>query len=148
VRELYFAYGSNMSRRRLAERIGAPEALGPASLGGHRLRFNKPSKDGSGKANLVPHPDHTAWGVLWWIHPDSWPILDGFEPGYTRSACRVRDTSGDWHTAQVYLWSSPGPEQKPFAGYLAHILEGAQEHHLPPDFIRQLAAVPSRPDPD
>ena len=148
MHELYFAYGSNLSRRRLAERIGAPEALGAASLDDHRLVFNKPSSDGSGKANLVPDPGHIAWGVLWRIRAKTWPTLDGFEPGYTRTPCRVRDASGGRHEAQVYLWSSPGPKQKPFAGYLAYLVEGAREHGLPADFIRLLAAVPSRPDPD
>ena len=45
----YFAYGSNMSTRRLQGRVSA-EPRGVASLERHALRFHKQSTDGSGKA--------------------------------------------------------------------------------------------------
>jgi hypothetical protein len=109
--------------------------------------FNKPSSDGSGKANLVPAPGETAWGVIWSIPGEAWASLDRFEPGYTRAPCRVRDASGHWHAAQTYLFAQPGPEQLPFATYLAYLCEGAREHDLPADYIRGLRARPSRPDP-
>lgn len=148
VRELYFAYGSNLSSQRLALRIPDPEAAGVARLDDHRLLFNKPSRDGSGKANLVPAPGEAAWGVLWSISVDAWPILDRFEPGYLRRDCQVHDRSGRPHSAQVYLWQEATPEQRPFAGYLAHVLAGAREHGLPAESIGYLAGTTTRPDPE
>jgi len=147
MRELYFAYGSNLSTRRLAERIPNPRPVAVAQLDAHRLVFNKPSADGSGKANLIPEPGSVAWGVVWSIPLAAWPTLDGFEPGYRRAPCRVRDGAGQWHSAQVYLWESADAEQLPYAGYVAHLLEGAREHGLPDAFIHFLAGVRTRPDP-
>ncbi|MDG2333671.1 MAG: gamma-glutamylcyclotransferase [Myxococcota bacterium] len=147
MRELYFAYGSNLSTRRLAERIPHPQPVAVAELDAHRLVFNKPSADGSGKANLIPEPGSVAWGVVWSIPATAWTALDGFEPGYRRTPCRVRDDAGQWHNAQVYLWESPDPEQLPYAGYVEHLLQGAREHGLPDGFIRFLAGVRTRPDP-
>ena len=148
MHELYFAYGSNLSSRRLGERISGARALAAAQLDDYRLVFNKPSRDGSGKANLIPAKDHRAWGVIWSIPADTWSILDQFEPGYARDACRVRDEAGGWHSAQVYLWLTPSPEQAPFASYLNHIREGALEHALPASFLEQLRGVSCRPDPE
>ena len=147
MRELYFAYGSNLSSRRLAERIPGARAVGAGHLDDYRLVFNKPSLDGSGKANLIPAPNQRAWGVIWSIPDETWPTLDGFEPGYARTPCRVRDESEQWHAAQVYLWLSPSPEQLPFASYLHHIREGALEHALPASFLEQIDRVRTRPDP-
>ena len=147
VRELYFAYGSNLSTRRLAERIPDPRPIAVAGLDAHLLVFNKPSADGSGKANLVPKTGSVAWGVVWSIPAAAWATLDGFEPGYRRTPCRVRDGAGQWHYAQVYLWESSGAEQLPYASYVGHLLEGAREHGLPDAFIRFLAGVRTQPDP-
>jgi hypothetical protein len=148
VRELYFAYGSNLSGRRLGQRVPGARALGAAELDAYRLTFNKPSSDGSGKANLVSAPGAKAWGVVWSLPASAWRTLDGFEPGYARRPCRVRGVGGEWHSAQVYLWLAPGPEQPPFASYLEHLREGAREHGLPAEFLEQLSRVDARPDPE
>jgi gamma-glutamylcyclotransferase len=50
----YFAFGSNMLLERIKKRVPSARALGIATLGGYALRFNKLSKDGSAKANIVP----------------------------------------------------------------------------------------------
>ncbi|MDE0887479.1 MAG: gamma-glutamylcyclotransferase [Myxococcota bacterium] len=147
MRELYFAYGSNLSTRRLAERIPNPRPVAVAQLDAHRLVFNKPSADGSGKANLIPEPGSVAWGVVWSIPATAWTTLDGFEPGYRRTSCRIHDGAGQSHCAQVYLFEAPGTEQLPYAGYVEHLLEGAREHGLPETFVRFLTGVRTRPDP-
>ncbi|MCS5636937.1 MAG: gamma-glutamylcyclotransferase [Myxococcota bacterium] len=147
MRDLYFAYGSNLSFRRLAERIPSPESLGAGRLADYRLVFNKPSADGSAKANLLPSPGEEAWGVLWSISSEAWPVLDGFEPGYARTPCRVRDAAGQARAASVYLWPGEGREEAPYDWYLEYLLEGARENTLPPEYVRWLAAVRTRPDP-
>jgi hypothetical protein len=147
VPDLYFAYGSNLSYRRLAERIPGPESLGAARLADYRLVFNKLSTDGSGKANLVPCPGEEAWGVLWRISQRAWPVLDGFEPGYTRTPCSVRDGADRAHAASVYLRPGEGPEEAPYDWYLEFLLEGARENGLPAEYVRRLSAVRTKPDP-
>ena len=48
---IYFAYGSNMSLRRLRRRVPAAEVIGTAALAGHTLRFHKAGRDGSAKCD-------------------------------------------------------------------------------------------------
>ena len=54
---LYFAYGSNMSIRRLQSRDINPVKVNVARLYGHTLKFHKPSKDGSGKCDVFKTDD-------------------------------------------------------------------------------------------
>lgn len=48
-----FCYGSNMSSERITERCSSSRFISRARVTGWKLLFNKRSKDGSGKANLV-----------------------------------------------------------------------------------------------
>jgi cation transport regulator ChaC len=62
----YFAYGSNLSKEQMEERIGSSREARVAWLTGYRLVFNKRSKkDGTGKANIVPAAGATVWGVVY-----------------------------------------------------------------------------------
>ncbi len=137
--ELYFAYGSNMSSRRLSARVTGARSLGRAHLDGWRLAFNKPGRDGSGKANLLETPAGGTWGVLYEIPTDEWSVLDDFEPGYFRTRFRLlRD--GQNLAAQAYVFADPRGARptRPSAMYLAHLLEGASEHELPTHHIEYI----------
>ena len=46
---LYFAYGSNMSERRLQKRVDSAKVVGTGGLKNHCLTFHKVSKDESRK---------------------------------------------------------------------------------------------------
>jgi hypothetical protein len=72
---------------RIKKRVPSARALGVATLGGYALRFNKLSKDGSAKANIVPSADPRAvvYGVLYDLDEDERPGLDraeGLGKGY------------------------------------------------------------------
>lgn len=72
-----------------------PEASGePARLDGYALRFNKRSKDGSGKANIEPRDGGTVWGVFYVISAADLTVLDKGEGGYARIRRRVVRHSG------------------------------------------------------
>ena len=146
--ELYFAYGSNMSRRRLLSRVSAARVLGRARVDGWRLGFDKPGRDGSGKANLVEQPEAHAWGVIYELPTADWPVLDRFEPGYRRERLRVA-LDARTLVVQSYLFTArievppqievpPGP---PTQEYLEHLLEGADEHGLPAAYIDSIRAA-------
>jgi len=144
MQELYFAYGSNMSSRRLRERLPSARSLGQASLADHRLATNKPGRDGSGKANLVATDGQRAWGVLYAVTVSDWRVLDRFELDYLRVHCEVVDHQHQRRIAHFYVWNRLGPELAPFDWYLAHLVEGAREHGLPRHYIAQLEAWPRR----
>ncbi len=61
----YFAYGSNMSSRRLMDRVPSAQFVSIGKLGEHRLRYHKKSKDGSGKCDIehTENPENSVWNV-------------------------------------------------------------------------------------
>lgn len=140
MRELYYAYGSNMSTRRLLTRVPAARSLGRARLVGMRLVCNKPGRDGSGKANLELDPAAHVWGVLYEIQVDHWALLDRHESGYERKRHHVQTGDGRSHDAQLYLYLGDGSNWLPNASYREHLLEGAREHRLPEAFVETIAS--------
>ena len=99
--EFYFAYGSNMSSARLRQRVPAARSLGRAQLAGFRLTWNKPARDGSGKANIVLAEAGSVWGVLYEFSPSDWTPLDDIEESYTRELHPVLDQYGETVRAQT-----------------------------------------------
>jgi hypothetical protein len=91
---VYFAYGSNLSQRRLRERIGAASPLGIARLTDYRLVCDKLGADGSAKANLSPAPGGVVLGASYRVTEAALAILDGFEGGYDRVTLRVQPLAG------------------------------------------------------
>jgi gamma-glutamylcyclotransferase len=151
VSNLYFAYGSNMSRARLQARIPTAQSIGAAWMDGWRLACNKRGVDGTGKANLVSAVGFQAWGVLYRLDDDHWETLDTFEPGYVRSMVKVNAYKGQQsvdlskrESAQIYLATNVGSEIAPADWYREHLLIGAREHDLPEEIIRQIETLAGR----
>ena len=69
---LYFAYGSNMSERRLRVEKRAPSAkvIGTGVLNNHCLTFHKRSEDRSGKCTIECSESDKVYGVLFKINKD------------------------------------------------------------------------------
>lgn len=149
---LYFAYGSNMSPRRLRQRVGGVEVLGRASLQGYRLRFHKRSiRDGSAKCDVVACPGEWVHGVLYRLPEEALAVLDAFEGnhrGYERAALGVRRESGESVEAQVYLATLIDDRLHPYDWYKRHVLAGAREAGLPAGYVARIEAVEAIPDPD
>lgn len=142
--ELYFAYGSNMRRTRMLERVPSAESLGAAMLAGHGLRLNKRGRDGSAKANLVVATSEHVWGVLYRIQPGDWHALDRVEGGYERHAVTL-DLSGSEHEATTYRSNRLLEGHLAFDWYLAHLRDGAREHALPAPWLELLDALRGLP---
>ncbi len=150
--EHVFAYGSNMCSGRLRDYSVSPERPGePALLRGYRLRFNKPSKDGSGKANVEPDPAGEVWGVLYALPDAHLAALDkGEGPGYARQREVVQTRAGADVQAWVYVAVSPAadPSLRPYGWYKRFLVEGAREHGLPNAYVQALEAIGSMEDPN
>ncbi|MBT36960.1 MAG: hypothetical protein CL938_00225 [Deltaproteobacteria bacterium] len=56
VRDVYFAYDSNLHSARIVSRVPSARTLGAHLLESIRFTLDKPCRDGSAKANLCPHP--------------------------------------------------------------------------------------------
>lgn len=150
---LYFAYGSNMSSRRLRMRLARVRALGRASLPGHRRVFHKSGMDGSAKCDAWPTDCSVdvLQGVLYRVPDDGWPVLDRFEgvgSGYRRVAVTVRTGREGLRPAWTYRATRLDPLARPYCWYLGHVLAGALEFGLRDDVVDALRAEPCVPDPD
>lgn len=150
---LYFAYGSNLSTRRLLQRAPSATVISVARLDRHRLSFHKRSHDGSAKCDI----EHTGqdgdvvYGVVFKIKDADKRVIDrceGLGNGYQIKTVRVTTDDGSTLQAFTYYATHIDPSLKPYHWYKEHVLRGAREFQFPPDYIRAIEQVASRPDPD
>lgn len=149
---LYFAYGSNLLSRRLRQRTASALAVGRGVMLRHALRWHMASTDGSGKCDVVAQDDHdgAVHGVVYRIDQAEKHLLDHAESlgvGYREEQVIV-DLGAQQVAASVYRALRIDAAAVPYDWYLALVLGGAREHALPAHYLRQLAAVTTRPDPD
>ncbi len=147
----YFAYGSNMSIRRLGARVVGARRLGALALAGYQLRFHKVGQDGSGKcdAYFTGEPRHRVWGALYWMDAAAKTTLDRIEgvgQGYRHQALLLPGQGAP--SAFLYVATRCDLNLRPFHWYREHVLQGARELGLPRDYQAAIAAIPCRADPD
>jgi gamma-glutamylcyclotransferase len=147
MRRIYFAYGSNMKVERLIKRAPSAKTLGRAIISDKQVVFNKLSKTGSGKANIVDTPRKTTWGVLFEIDVTDIPKLDNAEEGYKRQNILVVDDNQISVRAFTYVAMKKKDGLKPFDWYLTLMIQGAKENNLPKDYVENLRKFVSVPDP-
>lgn len=148
----YFAYGSNMSLKRLTRRIPA-EKLGVATLNAHRLAFTKPSEtDGSAKCDICPTENQSdvVYGVLYTFDEEHKPVLDTYEGlgyGYTSEKVMV-SFKGQAMEAITYRAVNRNDSLKPFKWYREHVIRGARENGMPDSYVKNIQSIPAKTDPD
>jgi hypothetical protein len=147
----YFAYGSNMSTRRLSARVADARPLGTGILHGHELRFHKRGRDGSGKCDAyrVEREEARVFGVLFTLPPSAKAALDRFEglgAGYEEKVVSVNTTDGSLTRAVTYYATDIEDGLLPYCWYKHHVLAGAKEFRLPADYVRTIANVPHASD--
>ncbi len=148
----YFAYGSNMSTRRLVTRVPAARAISVAALPHHRLVFHKVGKDGSAKcdAQLMWGARHEVVGVVFEIDAREKTLLDikeGLGNGYAQKTVNVITPDARCLTAFMYYATITDASLKAFHWYKEHVLRGAREHGLARAYIRAIERIESVPDP-
>lgn len=149
---VYFAYGSNMSQRRLRARVPSAEFLGIGILECHALAFHKISKkDGSGKCNIVKSDNAAVYGALFKISKAELSALDTYEgngKGYERRTIKVQNHLGQSVDAWTYVATNINPSLRPYPWYKRHVLEGAREINLPKEYLRLIETTEVMVDPD
>lgn len=146
---LYFAYGSNVSPRRLLRRLGAQLLDSPdlphgiAVVPAYCVRFHKVLGDGSGAADLVERDECSvlppARGLVWRVSAQGLRLLDDCEGVSWGHYRRVRQTltlvTGEMVDAWAYLAepSLVGRGLRPSRRYLQYLLDGARRF-LSPDY--------------
>lgn len=142
MRVLYFAYGSNMSSARLRSRVPSARTVGRALLKDWMVVFNKRSKDGTGKANLVERRGAETWGVLYEIDVRDLDMLDRAEGGYQRVTVQVCKPDESVVEAVTYISENLTDDPTADGRYKKLLLSGAREHNLPPSYIAYLEGLP------
>jgi phage replication-related protein YjqB (UPF0714/DUF867 family) len=135
-RHPYFAYGSNLCVRQMAQRCPDAADPRPALLSDHDWLINQ-----RGVATVEPFTGSQVHGVLWQVSDHDLATLDsaeGVPVRYRRDRLTVYTKNG-LSPAWVYIDPrvTPGP---PRPGYLPRIIDGAVEHGLPQrwiDFLRR-----------
>ncbi|MEE2852767.1 MAG: poly-gamma-glutamate hydrolase family protein [Actinomycetota bacterium] len=133
---LYFAYGSNLCVRQMAQRCPDAARPRPAVLADHDWLINQ-----RGVATVEPLAGNEVHGVVWQISDGDLATLDsaeGVPVRYRRDEMTVHTDDGP-ASAWVYIDHrvTPGP---PRPGYLPKIIDGATQHGLPQrwvDFLRR-----------
>jgi hypothetical protein len=139
----YFAYGSNMSTRRLRARAPSCRFLARGTLKQYQLRFHKRSIDGSAKCDafFTGNAEDRVLGVLFEIAPYDKPKLDraeGLGNGYNESSVRLLLLDKSETDAIMYFSDPSYIDDKllPTQEYLQFVVDGATEHGLPDQYIQ------------
>ena len=149
----YFAYGSNIAKARILERINSAEFITRGYLLNHRLSFHKIGQDGSAKCDAFEtgNMSDSVLGALYRIDPAEKEQLDqveGLGSGYDEKEVAIMTDSGERMTALTYFATSIDKDLKPFHWYKDHVLIGAREQDFPEEYIGQHLLVESIDDPD
>lgn len=150
---LYFAYGSNMSTRRLQARTPSARFQCIATLSGHVLKFHKKSHDGSAKCDAfkTDNPEDTLIGICFEIDRIEKPALDqaeGLGKGYEIKTVTLQSSHGRTIEAELYYATDIDTSLLPYHWYKHHVIKGAIEHDLPADYLAQLNRIQSVDDTD
>jgi len=138
----YFAFGANMARRVLVTRRGIePIASRAATVNDFALRFGLRGVPGvePAFATLVPASGAMVHGVLHTMRRVDLERLDRIESAYDRVDVVARTMDEDVH-ATAYVARRLSRDRTPSRRYLLLLIEGAREHGLPEDYIRELEA--------
>lgn len=139
----YFAYGSNMSLRRIQFRIPNAQWVGNYRLEQYALRFHKKSIDGSGKCDafFTGNDEDYVLGTVYEISEEdkqTLDIIEGVGAGYEIKSVSVDDESGVPIEAFLYYATDIDPSRKPYSWYKIHVLTGALEAFFPQAYLESI----------
>lgn len=149
-----FAYGSNLSRKRIELRVGEVEVLGIARLTGHEFRFHKAGRDGSAKADAFEtgRASDVVWGVVYGMTEAAKRELDRYEGlgrDYLEREAVVVGVDGKMSVRVYHAHPSRiVASVRPFDWYRDWVVLGARAHRLPEEYIERIARHPVVEDPD
>jgi hypothetical protein len=140
LRNLYFAYGSNLLESEIKRDAKDAEAVGKAFLPCYRLEFTKHADSwGADAANIREHEAGTVWGFVYKLHDEDRKRLSKRENRYREIELTIFLKNGEDITP-VDVFTFQGKEGcakhcGPSAEYLAVVIEGAKSRHLPLEYI-------------
>lgn len=127
----YFAYGSNLNRKQMAERCPGNKPRLSVVLPNYKLIFTGWSRQWKGgTASIKPFKGEKVVGAVYEISENDLRKLDRFEDyptTYNRLNVIIWTDEGDSMEAVTYIKKEQSPETKPSLEYLAAIRQGYRE---------------------
>jgi len=123
---LYFAYGSNLLKSQMRERLGEVKEVQTAVLHGFKLIF--PST-----CTIVPAPGQQTPGAIYRITAEQRRILDrreGVPTSYRQTTVKVVGADGKTYECLTYVISHRTGTTPP--GYVDRVRQGRKDWGLPP----------------
>ena len=121
----YFAYASNLNKKRMREHCPDSRPAFIAVLPNYKLVFTGWSREWrGGKATIVSSRGDRVRGAVYDITEICLKKLDRFEPGYTRINLTVYDEDNEPHQVVTYISPCPIEESLPSQEYAAVIRQG------------------------
>ena len=145
---LYFAYGSNLHPNWLRNRVQSAEPISNVSIKNWRLYFNKLSKDGSAKCNIIQtnSSDDIVHGVIYQFESNDKKKLNDAEKGYDPDNMQL----GEFDDVLFYIAKKENINDNllPYSWYKDIVILGAQNHKLPYEYIAYIKSFNATTDPD
>ena len=149
--ELYFAYGSNMDRAQLEDRVGEVGFVAIGQLHDHKLVFNRKGSYRAGAvASVIATPGEVVFGVVWALAPEQLQKLSIIEDprAYKRDLKIVSTEDRENLTCNVFV-SIPEGDTEPDADYVALLVEAAKKAGLPRQYVSMIESYkPVQPAPN
>lgn len=127
----YFAYGSNLDRKQMAERCSGSKPKFSVVLPNYKLIFTGWSRKWKGgTASIKPFKGEKVMGVVYEVSESDLRKLDIYEDypaTYDHLNVIVWTDDGDSMEAVTYIKKEQSPETKPSSEYLATIRQGYRE---------------------
>ena len=142
-----------MSSKRIKNRINSANIISSGTLENYKLMFHKISEDDSGKCDsfFTDNPTDNIYWVIYSINEKDLDKLDIFEArghGYEKKPVVIKRFNGNKVKAFTYCATDIDEGLKPYTWYKYHVLLGAVENDLPPDYISFIDSFNSVADPD
>ena len=128
---LYFAYGSNLDRRRFEARCPESRPVAAAELRGYRFAFR-----GNGHADIVRQKGGVVRGALYSVTARDAAALDYYEGVpvyYHRITVFVKDADGRLRRALAYKMRNDATDAAPSLSYVLTIVCGCRDWKIEPD---------------
>ena len=134
------------------QRVPSARFVTTATLAGHQLKFHKAGTDDSAKcdAHETGNDAHAVIGVVFEIAQSEKPELDSKEDlgnGYEEKIVTLQTQSGKIIKATTYYAIKFDAAMKPFHWYKQHVIAGAEEFELAPEYVAGIRRVESITDP-
>jgi AIG2-like family len=150
---IYFAFGSNMDPAQMAARCPGHRTLGAAYLPGYDLCFPRRSPSRRCATAGLVATGSGLWGVLYQLeerHALALHAAEGYVPDgpahenrhlLVEVEVRHGGPQGRALPAWLYRACPDGSSARPSAGYMRHLIQGAEHHGLPAAYVETLRSI-------